>query len=233
MAKGIAGEEAVDIGALHAAVGRDRAVGAAVDRHHRSRAVGAFAAAEMDFVALDGGRPSRNALPVTSVVDLSALITVSTSSRPRPSTVAGAALDAVRIGDGLAQHLIAAAEAQHVAAAADMRVDVDVPALRPQKGEIADGRFGAGKNDEVGIRPESARPAGRRQFDAGLEAQRIEIVEIGDAGSTGTAMIARRRPPMRRDEIDGILRRQPAACGSHGTTPSDGQPVSRVIAASP
>ena len=64
-----------------------------------------------------------------------------------------------RIGDGLAEHLIAAAQPEHVAAAAHMRLDVDVPALRAQEREIADGGFRAGQDDEIGVaRDRLARP---------------------------------------------------------------------------
>ena len=53
LSKCVAGEQAVDIGALHPSVGRARAVRASIDRDHRPCAIGAFAAAEMDFITLD------------------------------------------------------------------------------------------------------------------------------------------------------------------------------------
>ncbi len=53
--KGVTGEQPVDVGALHPSVGRARAVGAPVDRHHRPCAIGAFTVAEVNFIPLDGG----------------------------------------------------------------------------------------------------------------------------------------------------------------------------------
>ena len=61
LAKGVTGEQAVHIGALHAAIGRDGAVGTTSDRQHRPHAVAAFAPTEMDLVAPQWQRPTRNA----------------------------------------------------------------------------------------------------------------------------------------------------------------------------
>ena len=54
------------------------------------------------------------------------------------------------IDDLPAQQLIAAAEAEHMAAAADVGLDVDVPTLRANKGEIADRRLGTRQDDDAG-----------------------------------------------------------------------------------
>ena len=53
-AEGVGGEEAVQIGAADAAVGRLRAFGAVADHEPGVGAAGAFGAAEMDLVALHG-----------------------------------------------------------------------------------------------------------------------------------------------------------------------------------
>ena len=47
--------------------------------------------------------------------------------------------DALGVGDALSQHLITAAEAEHMPAAAAMCQNVDVPALLAQESEIAAG----------------------------------------------------------------------------------------------
>ena len=47
---------------------------------------------------------------------------------------AGGAFDAIRVVDGAAEHLIATADAEYAAAAADMRAEVDVPSLCAQEG---------------------------------------------------------------------------------------------------
>ena len=80
------------------------------------------------------------------------------------------------------EHLIAAADAEHVAAAPAMSFDVDVPAGLAQRGEVGDGRLGAGQDDEVGVVPGSGSPGRRKiEFHAGLERERVEVVEVGDA----------------------------------------------------
>ena len=89
-----------------------------------------------------------------------------------------------------AEHLIAAAEPEHMTAAPDMRGEIDVPALRAQEVEIAARRFRAGHDHEVGIaRDRLARPH-HGEIDAGLQLQRIEIVEIGDPRQRETRDLA-------------------------------------------
>ena len=63
--------------------------------------------------------------------------------------------------------------------------------------------------------------------------ERIEIVEIGDARQHRHRDRDAARLRGAALEIDRVLGRQPAASGSHGTTPRQGQPVSRSIAATP
>jgi hypothetical protein len=86
----------------------------------------------------------------------------------------------LRIGDRPAEHLVAAAQAEHRAAAPDMGGNVDVPALLAQERQVGDGRFRAGQQHQVGVAGQ--RPARPEQVDrhVGLGAQRVEIVEIGD-----------------------------------------------------
>ena len=68
-----------------------------------------------------------------------------------------------------------------MAAVADMRLDVDVPALRAQEGEIADGGFGAWQDDDVRVRGDGLARPHEYQLHTRLHAKRIEVVEIGDA----------------------------------------------------
>jgi hypothetical protein len=114
----------------------------------------------------------------------------------QPSRIAGRAFHAVGIGDARAQHLVAGAQAQHMAAAARMRQDVDVPAFGAQRGEVGERRLRAGQQHEIGERQRAAR---RHQLerDAGLGAQRIEIVEIGDARQARHGDGERRLVPLR------------------------------------
>ena len=57
--------------------------------------------------------------------------------KPKPGRLPRRSFDAVRIGDAVPQHLIAAAQAEHMSAAATMGEQVDIPALRAQEIEIA------------------------------------------------------------------------------------------------
>ncbi len=70
---------------------------------------------------------------------------------------------------------------------------------------------------------------------ARLHAERIEIVEIRDARQHRHRDLERRASSPRRRARDRPRPRPAshAACGSHGTTPSDGQPVKRSIAVTP
>jgi len=57
--------------------------------------------------------------------------------KSKPRHLSCRSFDAVRIGDAAPQHLIAAAQAEHVSAAATMCAQVDIPALRAQEIEVA------------------------------------------------------------------------------------------------
>jgi hypothetical protein len=97
-----------------------------------------------------------------------------------PGGSAGGAFDAVGVGDDAAQHLITAANPEHVTAAAAVREDVDIPAFAAQRGEIGERRFRSRQDDERRIARQRVTRPHENQLDAGLGAQRVEIVEIGD-----------------------------------------------------
>ena len=61
---------------------------------------------------------------------------------------------------------------------------VDVPALGAEGGKIGDGGFRAGQEHGIGG---GERLAARDHLDAdaGLKAERVEIVEVGDEGEEG------------------------------------------------
>ena len=103
------------------------------------------------------------------------------------------ALDAVRVGDARAEHLIAAADAQHVPAAAHVGGEVDVPALRAKEGEVGDRRLGAGQDDEIGDRQGLAGAARRRAARPAPGAADRNRRNWRCAGSSGTAIVRRRR----------------------------------------
>ena len=79
-----------------------------------------------------------------------------------------------------AEHLIAAAQTEHTAAAAEMRDDVDIEARLAQRGEVGDGRLGARQDNEIGVARERLARPHPHELDARLGVERIEIVEIGD-----------------------------------------------------
>ena len=99
LAKGVAGEQAMHIGALHAAIGRAGAVGTAFDVKQRPRAVGTLAAAEMDLVTLDRGarRAMRAGDERGRFVDAHDGRDI---EQTEPIDRAGTAIDAIGIGDG-------------------------------------------------------------------------------------------------------------------------------------
>ena len=79
---------------------------------------------------------------------------------------AGRALYALGVGDLAAEHLVAGAEAEDAAAAAEVGGDVDVEAGGAEGAEVGDGGLGAGEEDEVGV-------AG--QGGAGPDAEEVDL----------------------------------------------------------
>ena len=98
--------------------------------------------------------------------------------------LAGGAFGAVRVAEAQSQHLITATQSDHPAAAPHMRRQVLVPALFPQEGQIAEGRLGAGYEDEISIAGQRVTGLDDHHVDVGFGGQRVEVVEIGDAGQT-------------------------------------------------
>lgn len=88
------------------------------------------------------------------------------------------ALQSQRIGDGFSRHLVTAAEPQNVTAPPDMRKQVQVPALGPEKRQIADRSLAAGQDDQPGVPRQ--RPARRDAEDPrgtfGFEGVKIVVV---------------------------------------------------------
>src|SRR6266404_4878372 len=64
---------------------------------------------------------------------------------------AGWTFTALRVVETPAQHLIAAAQAQHRAAPAQMRLEIDIPTGGDEGLEIADRRFRTRQEDEIEI----------------------------------------------------------------------------------
>ena len=102
---------------------------------------------------------------------------------------------------------------------------IDVPALLAKKGEVGDGRLAARQDDEIRDRQ---RLAGRDEDEPhrGLEPQRIEIVEIGDAREHRHGDRERRfaRAAFAFAEAEGVLRRQ-ARGGGEERREAEGAPA--------
>ena len=92
------------------------------------------------------------------------------------------AVHSARIVDATAQHLESAAQPQYPAAASDVGHDVMLPALGAQKGQIADGRFGAEQDDDIHVTRNRSSGRHKAEIDLRLQAQRVGVVKVGDAG---------------------------------------------------
>ena len=96
-----------------------------------------------------------------------------------PFTAARFVLQSLRIVNGLAQHLEATADADHLAAVAQMALQVVIPALLFQPGEVGAYVLAAGEDHQIGG---WCCFIGRNEFhcDAGMVAQGIEIGVVAD-----------------------------------------------------
>ena len=122
-------------------------------------------------------------------------------------------LDPGRVGDAAAQHLVAAAEAHHPAAAPHVRGDVERPALPVQRFQIGTGGLAARQQHQVGVTRQ--RPTRRHEVehDIGLGPERVEVVAVGDARQAGDDNLdggagRRRRRGRRGIEADAVFGRQ-------------------------
>src|SRR5215475_16016497 len=137
----------MQIAALDAAIGRDRTLRCAVDMGEGASAIRPFAAADMNFVGVDrlvglgvnGCDPRQALLRRHHRRDV---------EQSEPRCFSGRTFNYIRIGYLSTEHLVSAAEPEHMTTAPMMREDVDVPALRAQESKIAARRFGAGNDDE-------------------------------------------------------------------------------------
>ena len=141
-----------------------------------------------------------------------------------PVHAAGRTPDALRVLDPPAEHLVAAAEPQHPPAPPPVRQDVDVPAFLAQHGEVGDRGLGAGQDHEGAVPRQGRAPAQQQELHPGLGGQRVEVVEIADAGQhrhgdpQGGAGVARGRPEG-GEQILRVLRRQAARRIGEGHQP--------------
>ncbi len=172
----IVGQQAMDVAAGNSAIpaNRSRVVARQIEEGRR----GTRRASDMHFVALE-----RHAVRGARDLDqhLVALQHRVDWQQAEPFDGRRRALNALRIGDAAAKHLVAAADAQHLPAAPHMRLQVDVPAVRAQGGEIGDGRLRARQDHQRRVAGDRLARPHEHQVDPRLQPQRIEVVEVGDA----------------------------------------------------
>ena len=151
------------------------------------------------------------------------------SRSPRPGTRARRALDAVRVVDAPAEHLVAAAEPEHPPAAPDMGADVDVPALRAQEGRgrrwwSSSPAAARGRRTGIGSPGRHQHHARRRARPGAGRGRRNWRCAAAPARPRPCAG-PRRRPSPRAPRASSAGRR--AASGKCGISPRLGQPVAR------
>ena len=88
--------------------------------------------------------------------------------------------DPVQVDQRLAQHLQAAADAQHAPAARGVPRDGGVQPLRAQPGQVGGGGLAAGQDDPVHV-IQLGRAARPGQAHAGHVLERLELVQVADA----------------------------------------------------
>mmetsp|Transcript_4896 Transcript_4896/g.15809 ORF Transcript_4896/g.15809 Transcript_4896/m.15809 type:complete len:370 (+) Transcript_4896:2614-3723(+) len=171
-------EQAMDIAARDQPVGAHRALAASIGQaSERLFGIGTARLPHMDFIALEA-RAQRLARHLAQHL-------VATNHRfdiqqAKPRNLARRPLNPLRVGNPAAQHLIAAAQAEHGPPPSHMGEDIDLPSFAPQKGHIGQSRLRSGQHDHRRIGDRLAR-RDHHQLDTRFEAQGIEIVEIGDA----------------------------------------------------
>src|SRR6195256_2002782 len=165
----VGGQKALDVAAGHSAIGAYRAVDLAAGELEQ-RLEGARGGADMHFIPLE-----RHAAADGFARDLDQHLVAFQDridvEQAETLDFRRGSLDAVWIGDAAAEHLIAAADSQDRAAAPQMGPEVDVPAERPERGEIGDGRLRARQDDQRGIAWQGLVWPEKDEGDAGIEAQ--------------------------------------------------------------
>src|ERR1044071_1062284 len=101
--------------------------------------------------------------------------------------LAGWAFATLRIGDGTAEHLVAAAHSEHQPAAARVRPNIDLQPAGTQNLKIGDCRLGARKNHKIGVPRQSHLVLHRYHLNRGFHAQWIKVIEVGDARKNGNS----------------------------------------------
>src|SRR5690242_7766565 len=123
----VIGEQAVDVCAEHAAVGRDRALRRAIVESRKwPRTIGPGSRAHMHLVT--GKRRAASGLAPDRLKPLAIGQNGFNLEQTKAGNFSRRTLDALRVGNRAPQHLITAAQAEHQAAAAAMRGDIDVKA---------------------------------------------------------------------------------------------------------
>lgn len=102
--------------------------------------------------------------------------------QPEAGDLRGVPLDAQGIMHLASEHLIAAADADDPPAPLHMGQKIGIPTLHAHIRQVGDRRFRTGQNHQSGIRRQPLAGANKNQLDIRFCRQRIQIVEIRDAG---------------------------------------------------
>ena len=97
-----------------------------------------------------------------------------------------------------------------------MRREIHIPALRPQKGEIAPRRFAARQDHQPRIAGDRLTGAQHHHLNPRLQLQRVKVIEIRDARELQTDDLAGpRTTPLNVERILGRQIRRPREIGHH------------------
>jgi hypothetical protein len=169
----------VEVSAEHPSIRRNRAVVAFGQLNHGARQARAGADAGMDFITLDG-RTFQGQMAADAVQLFFRAQFGFDCQQAQAGAAAGHALDAQGIMDRLSQHLETAADADHLAAIAQVAQQRGFPAAGAQPLQVGAHVLAAGQDDQVG-RGNSFAHADKLQIHVGMQAQGVEIGVIADA----------------------------------------------------
>ena len=173
-------EQTVQIGGHHLAVGAEGAVAAAIVQAHGGRGqCRAGADPGMDLVAADvqiiQGQTATHIAQLLFRLQHGGVV-----EQAETRTAARRAFQAVGIVDARAEHLKAAADAEDLAAVAQVAGDGGVPAVLAQARQVGAHALRAGQDDQVGRRYRLAG-ADELQIHLRVQAQRVEVGVVADA----------------------------------------------------
>ena len=225
-------EKPMHIAAAHSAIGGHRAIAAPIgEMQQRPRAIRPKTAANMHFITGERSAVVRALFPCTGHQQFVAREIRLDVEQAEPWHLAGRTFDASEIANDFAEHLIAAAKAEHMAAAPQMREKIDIPALAPETCKIGYRGFRARQNDNRRLGWQSfATSAPSRDGPRFPNRKGSRSSKLAMPGRTGTAIVILPVPAWLADGKPlRILLRQTGRLAQKGISPRPGQPVNSSI----